>query len=160
MGKTTMTLSLTTGVLSFPIANGSVSDAASLITEWRASFARTEKIYGEAYTRIWNAFHDANNFSESIIALRQTRSRIDYHVAYAYGMGDVNLTCAFTERNEGVRYTISEPARREILDRLLDLNHQRYEEEARRGLHDKKVGKAARGKRNQDLTLSTPRMFD
>jgi hypothetical protein len=32
---------------------------------------------------------------------------------------------------QGVRYTMSEPARREVLARLLELNHQRYEEEQR-----------------------------
>jgi len=38
---------------------------------------------------------------------------------------------------QGDRFTISEAARREVLDRLLELNHQRYAEEVAQGLHDK-----------------------
>ncbi|WP_204368632.1 hypothetical protein [Neosynechococcus sphagnicola] len=38
-------------------------------------------------------------------------------------------------------------ARREVLDRLLDLNHQRYAEEVAQGLHDQKgKSKKAKGK--------------
>ena len=38
-------------------------------------------------------------------------------------------SCRADEIAQGVRYTISEPARREALARLLALNHQGYEEE-------------------------------
>jgi predicted secreted protein len=41
-------------------------------------------------------------------------------------------SCRADETAQGVRYTISEPARREVLARLLALNHQRYEEEQQR----------------------------
>ena len=37
--------------------------------------------------------------------------------------------------------TISEAARREVLARLLQLNHDRYEEEVRQGLHEKDIKK-------------------
>ena len=36
---------------------------------------------------------------------------------------------AIHETKQGLRYTISEAARREVLDRLLALNHQRHAEE-------------------------------
>lgn len=39
--------------------------------------------------------------------------------------------------NDNVRYTISEPARIEILKRLSALNRQRWEEEEAAGLHKK-----------------------
>jgi hypothetical protein len=48
---------------------------------------------------------------------------------------------------QGLRFTISEPARREVLGRLLALNHERYEEEVKMGLHDAKRGKRKGGKR-------------
>ena len=44
----------------------------------------------------------------------------------------------FHETKQGVRYTISEPARLEILARLLNLNHERHAEEVKHGLHEKK----------------------
>ncbi|MFL6197813.1 MAG: MarR family transcriptional regulator, partial [Thermoanaerobaculia bacterium] len=37
-----------------------------------------------------------------------------------------------------IRFTVSEEARRKILDRLSQLNRERYEEEVAQGLHDKK----------------------
>jgi hypothetical protein len=44
----------------------------------------------------------------------------------------------FHETRQGFRFTISEPARREVLQRLLKLNHERYAEEVKQGLHGKK----------------------
>ena len=67
---------------------------------------------------------------------------MDQAVAAAYGWQDINLGHGFHDTKQGIRYTISEPARREVLDRLLELNHQRYAEEVAAGLHDKKAGKA------------------
>ena len=43
----------------------------------------------------------------------------------------------FHQTKQGLRYTISEPARREVLARLLKLNHERYAEEGKQGLHGK-----------------------
>src|SRR3954468_17106387 len=63
---------------------------------------------------------------------------MDQAVAAAYGWADLDLGHGFHETKQGVRYTISEPARREVLARLLKLNHERYAEEVAKGLHDKK----------------------
>ncbi|MGL6337998.1 MAG: hypothetical protein ACRC80_02530, partial [Waterburya sp.] len=52
----------------------------------------------------------------------------------------------FHETKQGLRYSISEPIRREILDRLLQLNFDRYAEEVAQGLHDKKKGKGKKKK--------------
>ena len=50
---------------------------------------------------------------------------------------------AITRRPQGLRFTISEAARREVLTRLLKLNHERFAEECRQGLHTTKKGKKA-----------------
>ncbi len=50
----------------------------------------------------------------------------------------VALGHAFHETAQGMRFTLSEVARREVLGRLLALNHSRYEVKA--GLHAKKGG--------------------
>lgn len=52
----------------------------------------------------------------------------------------------FHATKQGERYTLSEPARRTVLDRLLSLNHQRYEEELKAGLHEKKKPKPPKSK--------------
>ncbi len=52
----------------------------------------------------------------------------------------------FHDTPQGQRFTISESARREVLGRLLELNHARYEEEVLAGLHEKGA-KGKKGKR-------------
>ena len=57
------------------------------------------------------------------------------------------------------RYTISTLLRREVLDRLLQLNHERYAEEVAAGLHDKgKKGKANSSKKTKNK--SSPGQID
>ena len=79
---------------------------------------------------------------------RELHVEMDNAVAAAYGWGDLDLGHGFHETPQGVRYTISEEARREVLARLLRLNHERYEEEVRQGLHEKK-GKGNKGKKGK-----------
>ena len=66
---------------------------------------------------------------------------MDNAVAAAYGWTDLDLGHGFHETKQGLRFTISEPARREVLQRLLKLNHERYAEEVKQGLHGKKGAK-------------------
>jgi hypothetical protein len=65
-----------------------------------------------------------------------------------YGWTDLDLGHGFHETKQGIRYTVSEPARREILDRLLSLNHELHEEEVKKGRHEKAKPKSkSAGKR-------------
>jgi predicted secreted protein len=75
---------------------------------------------------------------------------MDKAVAAAYGWGravdsgqlsvgseePLELGHDFHETAQGVRFTVSESARREILSRLLKLNHERYEEEQKAGVKE------------------------
>ncbi len=54
---------------------------------------------------------------------------MDNAVAASYGWDDLDLGHGFHETKQGIRFTISESARREVLARLLKLNHERYAEE-------------------------------
>jgi hypothetical protein len=78
---------------------------------------------------------------------------MDEAVAAAYGWEDIDLGHDFHETQQGLRYTIAEPARRELLARLLELNHQRYEEEVRAGLHEK----TGRGRKSGGKRKPTPK---
>ena len=49
-----------------------------------------------------------------------------YAVAAAYDWTGLDLGHGFHQTKQGIRYTISEAARRNVLDRLLALNHERY----------------------------------
>lgn len=69
---------------------------------------------------------------------------MDRAVAAAYGWTDLDLGHGFHVTKQGLRFTIGEAARREVLARLLKLNHERYAEEVRQGLHEKKKSTAAK----------------
>lgn len=124
---------------------------------------------GEGLTTIYNRFHDSKESSADIAELRRLHVEMDNAVAAAYGWADLDLGHGFHETKQGLRYTISEAARREVLDRLLRLNHERYAEEVAAGLHDKGAKKAAKAggvakpaaKAKPQSTTSTPQlMFD
>jgi hypothetical protein len=89
----------------------------------------------------YNLFHDADESTAGIQQLRDLHVAMDQAVAATYGWTDLDLGHGFHETKQGFRFTISDPARREVLARLLRLNHERYAEEEAQGLHDQK-GKA------------------
>src|SRR6266705_6280463 len=85
----------------------------------------------EGLTKTYNRFHDPNEMAEDIVQLRELHKEMDEAVARAYGWDDLVLGHGFHETKQGLRYTISEEARREVLGRLLQLNHERYAEEVK-----------------------------
>lgn len=81
-----------------------------------------------------------------IFKLRELHKQMDEAVLDAYGWSDIQLKHDFYEvdylpENDRVRYTIHPDARKEILKRLLALNHKIYEEEIREGLHKEEAVK-------------------
>jgi hypothetical protein len=108
---------------------------------------------------IYNRFHDRDEQSADIVRLRALHVEMDYAVAAAYGWPDLDLGHGFHETKQGVRYTLSESARRTILDRLLALNHQRYEEEVKAGLHDKKKSQASRARKPASAAALEPELL-
>jgi hypothetical protein len=105
---------------------------------------------GEGLTRLYNRIHDPKETSSDIKFLRKLHVEMDNVVATAYNWTDFDLRHNFYETKQGIRFTISEDARRIVLDRLLALNHERYEEEVKTGLHEKKVARnSGKGKKRK-----------
>src|SRR6266566_3834365 len=130
----------------FPENIGCLNDIGKRYYEHRQSITLTRQ---EGLTKTYNRFHDSHEMEEDIVLLRELHKEMDEAVAHAYGWGDLELRHGFHETKQGVRYTISEEARREVLGRLLKLNHERYAEEEAMGLHEKGAkGKNGRGKGN------------
>jgi hypothetical protein len=103
----------------------------------------------EGLTKTYNRFHDPDDTAADIAELRRLHVEMDQAVAAAYGWTDLDLGHDFGVTKQGLRYTISELARREVLARLLKLNHERYAEEVKQGLHEPKKGGKARGRKKQ-----------
>jgi len=98
----------------------------------------------EGLTKTYNRFHDPRETDANILRLRELHREMDEAVARAYGWEDLRLEHGFHETKQGLRYTISEAARREVLDRLLLLNHSRHEEEVQAGLFEQKGAKGTK----------------
>lgn len=93
-----------------------------------------------------------NDAVSGILKLRDLHIQMDKAVLEAYGWSDINLHHDFYEveylpENDRVRYTIHPDARREILKRLLELNHE---------VHAKEVSKGLWGKKIKDLKKAKP----
>jgi len=124
----------------FPSKVEELDDIGERYYNYRQSIMHTRR---EGLTKTYNCFHDPKEKSQEMFNLRGLHREMDEAVAKAYGWDDLNLEHGFHETKQGLRYTISEAARREVLDRLLLLNHQRHEEEVKAGLFD---GKGSKGK--------------
>jgi hypothetical protein len=127
----------------FPDTRNPIPDTLSPIGEQYHEHRRQVMLARqEGLTKTYNRFHDPEERAEDIATLRRLHTEMDAAVAAAYGWHDLDLEHGFHATKQGTRYTISEAARREVLDRLLALNHERYAEEVAAGLHDKGKGKA------------------
>lgn len=94
------------------------------------------------------SFHEA---IQGILKLRELHIEMDQTVLEAYGWSDIALRHDFYEvdylpENDRVRYTIHPDARKEVLKRLLELNHKIHEEEVKTGLWEKKGKKGKKEK--------------
>jgi len=136
-----------------------------------------EKKYGKETLNLWrhlsrtantDLFNASNNCSfneavEGIFELRRLHKEMDEAVLKAYGWTDINLAHNFYEvdylpENDRIRYTISPPARREVLKRLLELNHQIHVQEMAAQKETAptpkpRKGKKQRGNDTQSLTF-------
>src|SRR6185437_3160556 len=118
----------------FPASLANLSAIGSRYHEFRRELMQSRQ---EGLTKTYNRFHHRGDASADIARLRALHVELDQAVAAAYGWHDLDLGHGFHPTKQGERYTLSESARRTVLDRLLALNHQRYAEEVKAGLHDK-----------------------
>lgn len=115
-----------------------------------------EKQYGKETWNLWSHLQKTEGTCsweeavQGIVELRQLHKQMDEAVLEAYGWHTnsekwgkaIRLLHDFYEvdylpENDRVRYSIHPDARKEVLKRLLLLNHERFEEEVFQGLHKK-----------------------
>jgi hypothetical protein len=117
----------------FPSGCDSLEEIGRRYYSHRATIAHDQAI---GLTDVYHLMHRKCE-SYPIDTLRSLHVEMDQAVAAAFGWNDLDLGHGFHETNQGVRFAISESARREVLQRLLKLNHERYAEEVEQGLHGK-----------------------
>ena len=101
----------------------------------------------EGMTRTYNRFHDPDETDPDIAELRALHAAMDRAVLDAYGWRDIPTVCKFLldyeideeewgRRKKPWRYRWPDAIRDEVLARLLALNAERAETEARSGVAD------------------------
>ena len=148
MGISTLSYSPSACVATFPFAQ-SRNQFAELGTIYHEHRRQIMQARQEGLTKTYNRLNNRGEKSEDIARLRALHEEMDQAVAAAYGWSDLDLGHGFHATKQGERYTISELARRTVLDRLLALNHQRHAEEVAAGLHEKKKAKTKSSKKNE-----------
>lgn len=116
---------------------------------------------GHGMTATYNVFHDPSEAAPDTRNFRDLHVEMDYAIAVAYGWSNLKLGHDFHNTKQGVRFTISDAARLEVLARLLKLNHERYSEEVLQSLHDKGKSKpkAAGRKGKKSSSSEEPMLF-
>ncbi|WP_261574580.1 Eco57I restriction-modification methylase domain-containing protein, partial [Frankia gtarii] len=108
-------------------------------------------------TKTYNLVFDSGCKDADIVELREIHRLIDEATFRAYGWDDMierGLDHGFHPAGKYTRYTIGPWAQREVLDRLLELNHARYAEEVAAGLHEK--GARKKGARTKPAAAAPP----
>ena len=105
------------------------AEAAEAFDAHRREFMVAEEI---GLTSVYNRVHDPADRSVDIRNLRELHMSLDLAVRAAYGWSDLDLGHGFYDvRGAGRRFTFAPEAADEILERLLELNRDRYLEEQR-----------------------------
>lgn len=111
--------------LALPVDPSVILEAGAKLDEYRRELMLST---GLGVTKTYNRVHGRDASSE-IGHLRDLHVDLDHAVANAYGWDDLSLNHGFHPTPQGERFTISPAAQVEVLDRLLELNHQRHTEE-------------------------------
>jgi len=140
-GSTTLVYSPSSCLITFPFPsrNENIIQIARKYFELRQNLMNQTN---EGLTSIYNSFHDPEEISSEIQKLRKIHIEMDKAVITSYGWNDLDLRHNFHETKNGIRFTISEEAHNEVLQRLLKLNHERHDEEVKqseRGIERKKT---------------------
>jgi hypothetical protein len=122
-----------------PALSKTVEDLGGKLNAHRSSLMLDRQ---EGLTKTYNRVHNPDEHADDIVRLREIHVELDHAVRDAYGWSDLDLGHDFHETKFGTRFTFAPIPRQEMLDRLLELNHERYAQEVRQGLHSKARGKA------------------
>jgi hypothetical protein len=85
-------------------------------------------------TKLYNLVHDQTNVDGDIRELRKLHEDVDAAVFSAYEWTDLDPVNEFHHTRQGVRHTLGPVVQTEVLDRLLELNHERHGIESSSGI--------------------------
>ena len=144
--------------LARPTMTVRLTSAGETLDKVRASVMERRE---SGLTALYNDVHNEANHEADIAHLREVHVEVDAAAREAYALDEerepqvrefeariasaplpswreIDLCHGFHETPQGTRFTISPQARIDILDKLRALNYYRYDQEVKRGLHNKK----------------------
>lgn len=130
------------------------ADISQLETIGEGYFNHRQKIVVReniGLTTLYNRVNNETDQNDDVIRMRKLIEILDQAVINTYGWSDIDLVHGFYESKQGMRFTIAEETRYEVLQRLLKLNHERYEAEVAQGLHDKKKKKTSNTRKRKNM---------
>lgn len=130
--KTDLSYSLADVFLTYP-RPGLAREMSDLGKQLEGDRARMMLSRKAGLTKIYNLLHNPQCSDSDIVDLRDIHEKIDHAVVRAYDWKDISLDHGFHETRQGNRFTISPVAQQEILDRLLELNHELHAAEIAAG---------------------------
>jgi hypothetical protein len=128
----------------FPAEEVPIAEYGHELSEYRGELSNSLQL---GLTKIYNRVNNPSDAHPEILRLREIHAKLDEAVARAYGWSDLELGHGFHETDEGLRWTVAADARDELLDRLLELNHDRHRAELANGLVNE-LGLPTNGKHN------------
>lgn len=143
----TLSVSITKAFNTYPLPSSGVTNGEKIMGDFENLRTTIITKYEIGFTEMYNRFHNPKEGAEDIVRLRELHVEMDNAVASAYGWDDLELGHGFHETAQGIRYTISESARREVLSMLLKLNHERWEEEQKQAALEGEEPKSKGGKK-------------
>ncbi|MEV4802314.1 type IIL restriction-modification enzyme MmeI [Nonomuraea sp. NPDC049421] len=131
--------------LPFPELTQEMRDLGARLDTYRRDLMLSRQA---GLTTTYHMVNNAANTDDDIAELRRIHVAIDEAVCRAYGWTDLpdKLDHGHHPVARETRFTVGPAVQRELVDRLLELNHARYAAEVKAGLHDKSGKKAPRKK--------------
>jgi len=158
----TLRISISESVAKYPLPAVKVSQAgisaATRFNELAVEFSANQNC---GLTDVMNAVNSPGNCIPVIVELRQLLIAIDIEVAAAYAWSDTNIVYDFQKFaggsvNDPWRWALSEVTTVKILDSLIILNRQRFEEKFDAGLNGKSIARAKHALKGSKIKKSPP----
>jgi MoaA/NifB/PqqE/SkfB family radical SAM enzyme len=113
-------------------------------------------------TDIYNLYNSTFCFDQDIVQLRALQRDLDHKMCEMFGWDDIDLDHNFypvpyLPEHDCIRFTISEFARSEILQRLSRLNSLKHQDELNQSLRSEKL-KSANGRARRSRAPSAPEL--
>jgi hypothetical protein len=157
MGSSTLRYSPTNAFETFPFPMKLSKHLENLGESLNILRKKLTSNYQIGLTELQNLYHNSQiNDNDDISKLRNLCCEIDFVVLKVYNWDDIELNHDFYEmeylpENDRIRFTIQPIARKEILKRLLLLNHDRYKVETELNSTPKKKNKTKKSSESINL---------